>query len=190
VLTFYLRPKALLGAAAVAYTLYTTLSRAVAQQQQQQQQQQAGGAAAPAARRAPPAEDPAAQLMAAAMMVGTWILVAYTRCLPIMALSLALAAAAVLAHAATRRGVSEYRCRGRPTLGFSLWQVLGRQPAPPGSDPRLLFKQLGRGAQQAVLQRARHLGRWAKFHLLGAWDVVRRPFSRSLRAAAPAAGWS
>jgi hypothetical protein len=178
-LTFYLRPKALLGAAAVVYTMYATMTRAVQQQrrrqQQQQQQQQGGGGGGGAAAPAPPA-DPNDQLLAAATMVATWFVVAYTRCLPIMLLGVALAAAAVLLHAASRRGASEYRYRGRAPLGFSLWQVLGREAAPAGSDPRAVFKQLARGARQEAAQRAQWAGRWAKFYLLSTADAVRRRF--------------
>lgn len=56
----------------------------------------------------------------------TWLLVAYTRCLPVLLLGAVVALVAVLVHCGLRRAPSEYRHRGRQLLGFTWRQVLGR----------------------------------------------------------------
>ena len=107
--TFYLRPKALLGAAAVVGSLYRSATLAYRRQQQQQQAAAAAGAAAgtdgraarqqqqqqpqanaaagmPVNRRWAAGTDPNEQLVTAATTLLTWLLVAYTRCLPMLML--------------------------------------------------------------------------------------------------------
>lgn len=126
--TFYLRPKALLGAAAVAYSMYRSVG-AVLERQRREQQQLAAAAgprlngARPAAR--PPA-DPTEQAVNALVAVSTWVLVAYTRCLPVLLLGAYGALVAVLAHCSLRRAPSEQRHKGRQLLGYTWQQVLGR----------------------------------------------------------------
>ncbi|KAL4424091.1 hypothetical protein ABPG75_001392 [Micractinium tetrahymenae] len=151
--TFYLRPKALLGAAAVAYSMYRTVGAALERQRQELQQQQAaaagGGANGSRAAARPPA-NPNEQAVNALLAVVTWLLVAYTRCLPMLLLGAAASLAAVLAHCALRRAPSEYRHKGRQLLGYTWRQVLGREPVPDGSDPRALFRELGTSCIQAA----------------------------------------
>lgn len=126
--TFYLRPRALLGAAAVAYSVYRSVGAAL---ERQRREQAAAAAAAgggpygarPAAR--PPA-DPNEQAVNALVALVTWVLVAYTRCMPVLLLGAVGALAAVLAHCALRRAPSEYRHKGRQLLGYTWRQVLGR----------------------------------------------------------------
>jgi hypothetical protein len=148
--TFYLRPKALLGAAAVVGSLYRSATlayrrqqqqqqaasaagavagtdgRAVRQQQQQQQQQANATAGIPVNRRRAAGTDPNEQLVTAATTLLTWLLVAYTRCLPMLLLGSAASLAVVLVHCGVRRAPSEYRHKGRQPLGFTWQQVLGR----------------------------------------------------------------
>ena len=147
--TFYLRPKALLGAAAVVGSLYRSATLAYRRQQQQQQAAAAAGAAAgtdgraarqqqqqqpqanaaagmPVNRRWAAGTDPNEQLVTAATTLLTWLLVAYTRCLPMLMLGSAASLAVVLVHCGVRRAPSEYRHKGRQPLGFTWQQVLGR----------------------------------------------------------------
>ena len=64
--------------------------------------------------------------MTAASTVATWVLVAYTRCLPVLLLGMAAALVVVLLHCALRRAHSEQRHKGRQPLGYTWQQVLGR----------------------------------------------------------------
>lgn len=84
------------------------------------------GAAAAGAGAAARAGDPAEQAFNAGLMLVTWVLVGYTRCLPILLLGAVAALGAVLAHCGLRRAPSEYRHRGRTPLGFTWRQLLGR----------------------------------------------------------------
>jgi hypothetical protein len=144
--TFYLRPRALLGAAAVLFSTYRSIRMAYQTQVQQQQRQQAAAAAVAASRAqserqqlwrqaqqaqhtvaaAAAAPDPNEQAVTALATVVTWLLVAYTRCLPILLLGAVAALVAVLLHCALRRAPSEYRYKGRLLLGYTWRQVLGR----------------------------------------------------------------
>lgn len=127
--------RALLGAAAVIFSMYRAVSREVARQRAEAEAAAAGSAggrgraAAPAgaaAAGAAGAGDPGEQVLSAALMLVTWVLVGYTRCLPILLLGAVAALAAVLVHCGLRRAPSEYRHRGRAPLGFTLAQLLGR----------------------------------------------------------------
>ncbi|KAL4419286.1 hypothetical protein ABPG77_008336 [Micractinium sp. CCAP 211/92] len=156
--TFYLRPKALLGAAAVALSMYRSVGALLQRQRREQQ-----AAAVAAAMRAPngtraaarPPADPNEQGVNALVAVSTWVLVAYTRCMPMLLLGAWGALVAVLAHCALRRAPSEYRHKGRQLLGYTWQQVLGREPVPDGSDPRALFRELGAACIEATLLQLR-----------------------------------
>lgn len=160
-LTFYLRPRALLGAAAVGYSTYRALTRAyrqhVQRQQQQQRQhqrqrqqqqrgQQEGGAVA-----AVSVDSGSDQIVSGLTTVATWVLVAYTRCMPILLLGSLLALLATLLHTALRQAPSEHRHSGRQPLGYGFGEVLRGTPAGGGAaDPRNLFRQLWHGALLSV----------------------------------------
>lgn len=140
-LTFYLRPAALLGTAAIALSMYHHYNRIKQQQQRERERRGNGTDSAAAAPEMP--QDPNEQLLSAAYTIGAWMLVVYTRCMPILMLAMVLATASVLLHAVARRAPSEYRHRGRHLLGYTLSEVLGRSAPPTAdADPRLLFKQL------------------------------------------------
>lgn len=163
-LVLYLRPIALLGTAAVAVTVYINTKSVL-------QREQAAARAAATARGGSGSSGTAqrAQQQAAAAadqkpLVGlstlaTWLLVAYTGCLPIILLAVLLSTLLVLVHSCTREARSESKHRGRAPLGYTLQQVLGRQQPPqPSADTRLVFKELwwlwrgwsGRKARQAL----------------------------------------
>jgi hypothetical protein len=167
---FYLRPRALLGAAALGAAAWLGGGRAL-----EAQQREAGAAAAAArAGRPAPAREPTGAL-AALGMLATWILVARTGCMPILLLGALAAAAACAAHAAARRAPSELRHRGRAPLGWPFRAVVGAGPPPPaGGDPRLLFRELWHGARGAAAVRAASAGRWARYYAMLARDTVRR----------------
>jgi hypothetical protein len=139
---FYLRPRALLGGACLAYSVYRsiaiTMRRQLAEAEAQAAVAAAGGgaagrqAAAAARQRAAAAGDPNEQAVTALLTAVTWVAVAYTRCLPVVALGCCAAALAVGAHAALRRAASEQRYKGRVPLAFSWRQVLGQGEAAPG----------------------------------------------------------
>ncbi len=134
--TFYLRPKALLGAAALAVSLYRSISRALERQAADAAAAQIGGRARGGSARGPAAAaagaaggaaaDPNEQLITAGLTVVTWVLVAYTRCMPVLLLGMVASLVAVLAHCGLRRAPSEYRYKGRQPLGFTLRQLLGQ----------------------------------------------------------------
>ncbi len=132
--TFYLRPKALLGAAAVAFSLYRSIALAMRRQHAEaaaaaETAQQGGGRqqhVAAAQRAAVAAADPNEQMVTAAATVVTWLLVAYTRCMPMMFLGVVNSLVVVLLHSALRRAPSELRHKGRQLLGFTWRQLLGR----------------------------------------------------------------
>ncbi|KAI3432223.1 hypothetical protein D9Q98_003785 [Chlorella vulgaris] len=188
--TFYLRPRALLGAAAVLYSMYR--SAAIAYRRQQQEAAAAAAAAnrgvparqtrtvaaAAAAGEGEAAADPNEQVVTAALTVVTWLLVAYTRCLPILLLGCAASLVAVLLHCALRRSPSELRLKGRQLLGFTWQQVLGREPAPPGYDPRALLRELAAEARVAAARSWRQGCRYCRYYALTAMDRVQAVFSR------------
>ncbi|PSC73348.1 Drug Metabolite transporter superfamily [Micractinium conductrix] len=163
--TFYLRPKALLGAAAVAVSMYRSLGLAL---RRQQAEAAAGAAGSEGRGRQPPLAqqraqqqqqqrtDPNESAVTAATTVVTWLLVAYTRCLPMLLLGATASLVAVLVHCALRRAPSESRHKGRQPLGYSWRQVLGRDPAPEGADPRALFREVAAALRAAVALRARY----------------------------------
>lgn len=127
--TFYLRPKALLGAAAVALSMYRSVGALLQRQRREQHAAvvaAAGGGLNGARAAARPPADPNEQAVNALVAVSTWVLVAYTRCMPMLLLGAWGALVAVLAHCALRRAPSEYRHKGRQLLGYTWQQVLGR----------------------------------------------------------------
>ena len=129
------QPKALLGAAAVAVSMYRSLGLAL---RRQQAEAAAGAAGSEGRGRQPPLAqqraqqqqqqrtDPNESAVTAATTVVTWLLVAYTRCLPMLLLGATASLVAVLVHCALRRAPSESRHKGRQPLGYSWRQVLGR----------------------------------------------------------------
>jgi len=172
-LTLYLRPKAVLGAAAIALSTAINLPHALAlasdpaaRERRRQQQQQ---------------EDPSAQMWRSLLMIATWLIVAYTRCVPVLMLGMMLAAGCIVCHASARQAPSEVRYRGREPLGYSLGQVLGMQPVQGGADPRLVLKQLVHGARTSSMHLAARALRWGKYYTLTLWDRVREPFVPGMR---------
>ena len=149
--TFYLRPKALLGAAALALSIFRTLTRALERQAAEAAAAAAGGAGRGAAGAAP--ADPNEQLVTAGLTVVTWLLVAYTRCVPVLLLGMASSLVAVLVHCGLRRAPSEYRYKGRQPLGFTLRQLLG-QGALPGAGGRRAAGGVVVGPRPRVLRGA------------------------------------
>lgn len=181
-LTLYLRPIAIFGAAAIAVSAGYNINKAMQQQQQQQ--------TPPRDATAPPTALQSQSSTGAVLAVLTWLVVVYTRCMPIVFLGLLIGGGVVLTHAALRSSPSESRYRGRTTLSYTILQVLGRRQVPPGSDSRLVFKQVGQECWRAVVRRGKGLKRWAVFYMLTAWDAVRRPFVPAMRSAPLPTGWN
>lgn len=169
--TLYLRPAAVIGAVVLGVSIVYNLNHAL-----ETQRAAAGGGAAPPRAAQPPST------LGALLAVGTWVAVAYTRCIPVIGLGLGLGGAAAAWHAALRAAPSEARHRGRAPISYSLWQVLGREAAPAGADPRALFRQAAAAGVGAAARRAAAARRWAKYYALTAWDAVRRPFVPALRS--------
>eukprot|EP00887_Chlorella_sp_A99_P003351 scaffold26.g3351.t1 len=173
---FYLRPRALAGAAAVAYSTYRALSRAYRRQAARQERAAAAaaggargrGAAGTGARgEEAPAAGQAEQLASAATTLVTWVLVATTRCLPIMLLGAVLSLVTTLLHTSLRNAPSEARRGARqPALGHPLAAVWRGGSTPAGADSRLLFRQLWAAGAAAVRERAawaaRRVRLWAR----------------------------
>ncbi len=167
-LVMYLRPKALLGTIAVVASAYIHLKRALRRQAEQQlvQQQRVAGGRAPAAAAATAFEAAEQQQapVTALTTIGTWLLVAYTRCFPMILLSLLLSSVAVLGHAITRNAPSESRYRGKLPLGYSWEVVRGRRlPSWPGADPHLVFKQLWWLGRALVVRKVRQAVRYYRY---------------------------
>ncbi|KAG7674060.1 hypothetical protein NADE_004252 [Nannochloris sp. 'desiccata'] len=189
VLTLYLRPIAVLGALVLAVTISFNINTAIEQQRRRLGVGAQGEAAAAANAAAPTTlQSP----LGAVLAISTWIAVVYTRCMPIILLGVSIGLVICLLHASLRTSPSELRLRGSSanatanpiTLHFqrfnraaaaphsyTLGQVLGRQPCPPGCDPRLLFKQVHRTFIE-LTKAALGLGRrWLVYYLLSAWDT-------------------
>jgi hypothetical protein len=171
-LTLYLRPAAVIGAIALGFSIVYNLNHALEMQR----------AAAAAGGGAPPRPTQPPSTLGAALAMVTWIAVAYTRCIPVIALGLTLGGAAAGWHAALRAAPTEARHRGRTPISFTFLQILGRQAAPAGADPRALFRQVVAAGAGAVTRHAAAARRWTKYYALTAWDVVRRPFVPALRS--------
>lgn len=184
-LTLYLRPIAIFGAAAIAISAAYNINKAMQQQQQQRTANDATNQGT-----APPTAPQTQSSIGAGLAIGTWLVVVYTRCMPIIFLGLILGGGVVSTHAGLRQSPSETRYRGRTPLSYTIYQVLGRQPAPTGSDPRLVFKQLGQECWRAIARRGKGLKRWAVYYVLTAWDAVRRPFVPAMRSAPLPTGWN
>jgi PRA1 family protein len=204
-LTLYLRPIAVVGALVLAITISFNLNTAL-ELQQRRLDAAAGAAAAAAAPTAP--QSP----LGAVLAVAAWLAVMYTRCMPIIILGLSIGMLICLLHASLHTSPSELRLRrgnvnhaaatsSNPIThhfyrlnrfaaasaaaphSYTLGQVLGRQPSPPGCDPRLVFKQLHRTFIEFIIAMAVLGKRWLVYYVLIAWDTVRRPFVPALRSA-------
>jgi hypothetical protein len=188
----------------LSVTLSFNINTAIEQQQRRVEaaagaQQGGDGNAAPTTSQSP---------LSAVLAIITWIAVAYTRCMPIIILGLSIGLVLCLFHASLRTSPSELRLRGSNTAtatnpitlhfqrfhrsvaaataaphSYSLGQVLGRQPSPPGCDPRLVFKQAYRTLIEFIISILRLGRRWLVYYLLSVWDTVRRPFVPALRSA-------
>lgn len=182
-LVMYLRPAALLGTAGVALSAYLGVRRAL---RRQAAQQAAAEAAAAGGQATPPRqltfgdaaaggeEDGQQPALGALSTLGAWLLAAYTRCFPMILLAAALSTLTILLHGTTRKAPSEARHRGQRPLGYTLAQVLGR--APPGADPRLLFRQLWWLQRAWAERKARKALAWVRY-----WGFVLRDSLRSRR---------
>ncbi len=200
-LTLYLRPLAVVGALLLAVSISFNINTAIEMQQRRLDAAGGGGAQAPAAGNMTP-QSP----LGAVLAIATWLAVVYTRCMPIIVLGVSIGLFICLLHAALRTSPSELRLRGNGAGGtgntnpislhfyrnrgaaaaphsYTLGQVLGRQPVPPGCDPRLLFKQINRTFIETVKASAGRGRRWLVYYVLIAWDTVRRPFVPALRSA-------
>jgi len=171
-LTMYLRPLAVVGAAALALSAYFSLRHAFALASETGARTQARSEQ----------EDSTEYIFRGALSVGTWITVAYTRCVPVLLLGFLLALWAIAIHATLRPAPSETRHRGRTPLGYTVAQCIGRQPVAGGADARLVFKQLLFVGYQWVAVRGKLAWRWSKYYFLTAWDAIRRPFAPALRS--------
>ena len=177
--TLYLRPIAVFGAAAIAVSAAYNINNAM------NQQQPTTDAAPP-----PPAAPQSQASLAAGLAAFTWVVVVYTRCMPIIFLGLVIGAIVVLMHAGLRQSPSEMRYRGRLLHSYTFYQVIGREPVPAGSDARLVFTQIGRECWKGMVKRAKGVKRWAVFYILSVWDIVRKPFIPALRSAPLPTGWN
>ena len=181
-LTLYLKPIAVFGAAALALSITYNINRALEQQRraadpQNHQQQRRGGGV------------DQSPLGGAILAAATWLIVALTKCIPIILLGLVNATLVVLTHACVRKSPSEMRYRGRTMYSYTFAQVVRRQAVPPGNDPLLVFKQLLQAGVGVVVGRLRLIRRWVVYYALAGWDVVRRPFTPALRSAPLATSW-
>jgi hypothetical protein len=177
VMTLYLRPRAVIGVIALCISIVLQLRRIT-------DHHRTGGGpervntnalSAPRIRGDVPTavQGPASTIVA----LLTWILVAYSRCIPILLLGVFLASLAVTMHAGARQAPSEERYRGRERVSYSLVEVLGWRPVVADSDPRLVFKQLWN--EVVVLCKTIVFGarRWAGMAARRAWDVAQRPLT-------------
>lgn len=195
-LTFYLRPIALFGAISLAASMYLNLTRVLQEQQNaalEQAHRNAGRSGGPTFASSAAVgsgfsfsqnhQDPTQQLGALFLTLITWFLVAYTRCLPIVILALALAGLTVSMHAALRRAPSEYRYKGKSPIGWTIDQVLGRRMVPQGEDARLVFRQAVAAMRNVIRAKSVAAARYAKYYMLCALDAVKAPFSRRASSA-------
>lgn len=176
-LTMYLRPKAILGVAAIVFSAIHHLRRINRMQRVER-----------AAERAVE-NGHIGNNINSIMTLVVWVIVVYTKCTPILFLGFILASLTILTHAAVRQSPTEARYRGRVVLSYSFAQMLGRQSVPEGNDTWLVFKQLWRMwvlYMAALMVMAR---RWVVFYTLALWDVMRKPFVPALRSEIPS-GWS
>ena len=179
-LTLYLRPIAVIGAMALAITTYYNIT-AITQRHQQQHanEQQSNGTLGPA------------------LAAATWIVVVFTKCVPILLLGLCIGCIAVLVHASLRPSPSEQRTytatpllasvgggngRGRrrsPPLSYVLRDVLfaHRYTINPqeGIDPRLVFRQLWDAGGRWAAYKTTQLRRWTVYYGLAALDFLKNP---------------
>jgi hypothetical protein len=191
-LTLYLRPIAVVGTLILAVTLSFNINTAIETQQRRLDAANGGGAAAAAAPTTP--QSP----LAAVLAIATWITVVYTRCMPIILLGLSIGLLICVLHATLHTSSSEQRRGTNPISlhfhrnraaasaaphSYTLKQVLGRQPVPPGCDPRLLFRQIHSTAVETIRAMAGRGRRWCVYYALVLWDTVRRPFVPALRSA-------
>ena len=164
-LSLYLRPRAVFGCAALATAAYfnwTTYQRTAEQQQQQQ-------------RRRPPPQPPSqAQQqgsLSAVALLCAYLLAAYTGCIPIVALGLALGTATSAAHAFSRRAAREYRHRGKERIDVPLAAALRVwQPVPTGEDPRRVFRELASYCYARVCAGGVAAARAAQYSAAATWQ--------------------
>lgn len=164
----YLRPRAVIGVIALCISIGLQLRRVMGHQRTGRENMRAN-----ASTMAPETPTEISRLQGPTSTIVallTWILVAYSRCIPILLLGVSVASLAIIMHAGTRQAPSEDRYRGREKFNYSLGEVLGWRSVAPNSDPRLVFKQVWSTLIAFCKVFALAARRWA-------WDVAQRPLS-------------
>lgn len=185
----YIRPRAILGAAALAFSIvhyvrrFSRMQRAASTARGREHELAENNSGMSATHNSP--------LFNPVLTLVVWVIVIYTKCAPILFLGSNLALITILLHASIRQSPTEarYRARGRTVLSYSFAQLFRYQPVPDRMDTWLVFKQLWHVWVSYVTALVMSGRRWAMYHILAAWDAVRKPFVPALRLDSQS-GWS
>jgi hypothetical protein len=148
----YLRPKSLFGIALMAYNAYNSYS--------------AYNAYSGVSKQAEPARPNAV------ITIVTWLVMVYSKCIPIVLLAMTVSVAAIFFHAGLRRAPSE--TRRRTNASYSFRQVWKDQPR---GEARRLFREGFDQCVNGLSWLALTARRWGTFYALSLVDRVQRLFS-------------
>jgi hypothetical protein len=188
-LTFYLKPKALIGAIAICINVYVNRNAFfVSQQQQPSTQAPRQHIPSPSQQQQQQQQQPHINPTVAIICS---IIAMVTNCLPTTILATLLSTLFILLHASITRSPSDLhhhhhrsniKNRGRKSsistaepLGWSLSQVILKNDNN-DNDTRLLFKQLGSMVWNGVRYRVRWAGGWMRYHVTSLWESMWRGY--------------
>ena len=188
-LTMYIRPRAILGAAALVFSIihhmrrFNRMQRVASNARGREEELAVNNGGISVTHNSP--------LINPILTLVVWVIVVYTKCAPIIFLGSTLALITILLHAAVRQSPTEarYRARGRTVLSYSFAQFFRHQHVPDGIDTWLVFKQLWHVWVSYITALILSGRRWAMYHFLAAWDAMRKPFVPTLRLDSQS-GWS
>jgi len=103
------------------------------------------------------------------IMLVTWLIMIYSKCMPIIALSLVLSLAVIVLHAGLRRSHSEGKFRGKLKLSYSFRSVWTGMPR----ESRKIFREIVDETRGGFLQASLMARRWLKYYLLSFRDKIR-----------------
>lgn len=169
--TLYLRPIAVLGAAALLTSGYFSVIAAVRNQNVLNRDSSGQQHSAKGSNQNP--EFSSQSQMSAWMMIASWLIIVYTRCIPIIALGLLMSLLFILLHSSLREAPSESRYRGSAPISFSISQVIGLEERPENSDTKLMFKEIAKEFRVGLIYYIARSRLWLYFQLRSIKDLFR-----------------
>ena len=161
VLMTYLRPKSIVGIAVLGYNMYSNYERAL---------QASGGMQREEEDRSADLGSSNKTILIAAL---TWVVMVYSKCMPILLLAMMVSLVAIIVHAAIRASASECRYRGKKVISYSFKDVWRGD----GGDSQRIYREIFLVCRQSCMQGYR----WALYYGLVWRDRLLQVCSRVYR---------